>query len=378
MIVGALVDAGADAGRLTAALSTLGLGPVSLTCEPANRSGIVGTWFRVDDSKADHPGRHLRDILGLIQAAELPGESGAMAERVFDRLAAAEAAVHNTTVDDVHFHEVGAIDSILDVVGACVALELLGVTQLVCSPIATGHGTVTCDHGTFPVPAPATARLLAEAKAPTNPIDQASEVTTPTAAAVLTTLAESFGPMPPMTVGAVGYGAGSRTDGTVPNLLRVFLGQPLPDGAADSVVELAANLDDCTGELIGATIDRLIAAGCLDAWATPATTKKSRPGWVLSALCHPADAEDAERILFAETTTFGVRRRLCRRRKLARRHETVETPYGPIRIKLGCRGDEVVTASPEFEDCRAAADSHHASVKDVMAAATNAYQRAGD
>ncbi|MHC4984816.1 MAG: nickel pincer cofactor biosynthesis protein LarC, partial [Planctomycetota bacterium] len=208
MIVGALVDAGADADRLAAELSKLGLGEVAVTCEPANRSGIVGTWVRVDDSKADHPGRHLGDILGLIQAADLPGESGAMAERVFQRLATAEAAVHNTSIDEVHFHEVGAVDSIVDVVGACVALELLGVTQLICSPIATGHGTVTCDHGTFPVPAPATARLLADANAPTNPIDQASEVTTPTAAAVLTTLAESFGPMPAMAVIAVGYGAG--------------------------------------------------------------------------------------------------------------------------------------------------------------------------
>jgi uncharacterized protein (TIGR00299 family) protein len=253
---------------------------------------------------------------------------------------------------------------------------LLGVDTILCSPVSVGSGTIHCDHGEMPAPAPATARLLATAGVPTRSIDIDGEATTPTAAALLTALAESFGPMPALTVSAVGYGAGTRETGPLPNLLRVFIGTAGELGTADTVVELAANLDDCTGELIGATIDRLLAAGCLDAWATPAVAKKSRPAWTLSALCHPADVDAVETIMLAETTTFGVRRRLCQRTTLARRHETVETPFGPIRVKIGCRGETAVTASPEFEDCRSAAEAHHVAVKDVLAAAQAAYAHA--
>ncbi|GAG16558.1 unnamed protein product, partial [marine sediment metagenome] len=195
------------------------------------------------------------------------------------------------------------------------------------------------------------------------------ELTTPTAAAILSTLAEGIGPMPALSLGGVGYGAGSREGGAVPNLLRVFVGESDDIGEADVVVELSANLDDCTGEILGATMDQLHTAGCLDVWATPIYMKKSRPAWMISALAAEVDAARVEEILFQQTTTFGLRRRSVTRSKLARSYKTVETPYGPIRIKIGCRGDAVLTASPEFADCRNAAETHHVPIREVMDAA---------
>ncbi|MHC4561831.1 MAG: nickel pincer cofactor biosynthesis protein LarC [Planctomycetota bacterium] len=376
MIVGALIDAGADVDALGRELAKLSVDGATTSAKPAQRGGIGGTWFRVMPAERDQPHRHLSGIIEMIDKAQLPTRAAKRAKAAFTRLAEAEAAIHGTDIENVHFHEVGAIDSIVDIVGACVALELLGVDTIVCSSVPVGSGTIRCDHGVMPAPAPATARMLATAGAPTRALDVDGEVTTPTAAALLTTLADTFGPLPAMTVSAVGYGAGSREGGPLPNLLRVFIGRGGELGTADTVVELAANLDDCTGELIGATIDRLLSAGCLDAWATPAVTKKSRPAWTLSALCHPGDVDAAEAIMLTETTTFGVRRRLCQRTMLTRRHETVETQFGPIRVKIGSRGGSVLTASPEFEDCRSAADAHHAAVKDVLAAAQAAYAQA--
>ena len=374
MIVAALLDAGLDLTRLTAELSKLDIGPFEVTAERVRRNGMGGTYFHVQPGPGDQPHRHYADIRDIIRRADLPGESGSRAEAVLTALGEAEAAVHGTSLDEVHFHEVGAVDSIVDIVGACVALELMGIDRVICSAIRTGSGAVDCDHGRLPVPTPATVRLIAAAKAPTVSIDVGGEATTPTAAAVLTTLAESFGPIPAMSVAAVGCGAGTRTGGSLPNLLRVFIGQSTQDGSADTVMELSVNLDDCTGEILGAVIQSLLAAGALDAWAGPITTKKSRPGWMLSALCHPSDTAAIEAILLTETTTFGVRRRLCGRTKLDRRHETVQTPYGPVRVKIGSREGRELTAAPEFEDCRAAAESHHVPVKEVLAAAAQVYR----
>ena len=376
MIVGALLDAGVEMDALAGELDKLGVGGYTLGAERVQRGAITATWFRVHVDQSSPPSRHFTDIRDIIRQADLIGRAGARAEAVLARLAAAEAHIHGIDVEHIHFHEVGAIDSIVDIVAACAAMELLGAASVVCSPVPSGRGTVQCDHGVLPVPSPATARLLAEANVPLSGLQIEGEAITPTAAAVLTTLAESFGPLPAMTLTSVGYGAGSRNEGPLPNVLRVFVGQADSDGEADTVVELSANLDDCTGELIGATIERLLAAGCVDAWASPVTTKKSRPGWILSALCAPADASAVETIILSETTSFGVRRRVCARTKLLRHHETVQTRFGPIGIKIGSRGSAVVTASPEFEDCRAAAEAHHASIKDVLAAAQLAYGRA--
>jgi len=371
MIVGALLDAGADPAALAGELSKLNLPGFSVRHETVQRSGIAGVKFHVDVTEEDHPHRHLGPILAMIDQAGLPPRAADRATRIFNRLAQAEAAVHGIDVEKVHFHEVGAVDSIVDVVGACVAMELLGVDRVLCSPIALGSGTITCAHGVLPAPAPATANLVAGAKVFSCGV--VGEATTPTAAAILTTLSESYAPIPAMSVSAIGWGAGTRDGGPLPNLLRVFIGTD-GKGPVDDAIELSANIDDCSGEIIGATIEALLAAGCLDAWATPIVMKKSRPAWMLSALCAPGDVGAAQRIIFTETTTFGVRSRPCRRSKLVRQFETVETPTGPIRIKVGLLDGKPVTASPEFDDCRHAARTHHLPLKDVYAQAVEAYR----
>jgi uncharacterized protein (TIGR00299 family) protein len=380
MIVAALVDAGAPFEELRKRLGGLGLNVPDLSVERVNRGGIWGTKFNVGAEEHSHH-RGLTEILTMIDHA---GETTAThtglspitadrAKRIFTRLGQAEAKVHNMPLDQVHFHEVGAADSIMDIVGACVALELLGADEIRCSPIPMGSGTVAMAHGIFPIPAPATAELLKGVPIATSNTD--GELTTPTAAAVLSTLCSSFGPLPSMLVKSVGYGAGTRSHESYPNLLRVFLGEAAQDDSADSVVELSANIDDCSGEIIGATIEKLISSGCLDAWAGPIVMKKSRPAWMLCALCLPQDVGAVERIIFSETTTFGIRRNNLQRTKLQRRHETVETPYGPIRIKIGQCGGQVLTASPEFGDCREAAASHNASLRQVIQAAELEYRR---
>jgi hypothetical protein len=263
----------------------------------------------------------------------------------------------------------------VDIIGGCIALELMGVDRLICSPIPVGCGTIRCAHGEMPNPAPATAELLVGS--PVVRTDIAHEMTTPTAAAMLTALAESFGPIPSMNVSAIGYGAGTRDGGPRANLLRVFLGQEA-EAQADHLIELSANIDDCSGELIGVAMERLLAAGCVDAWATPIYMKKSRPAWMVCVLARQADVARAEEILFTETTTFGIRRRTVERSKLIREFKTVETPFGEIRMKLGRLKDKEVTAAPEFSDCHQAAETHHVSVRTVMTAAETAYRKERD
>jgi uncharacterized protein (TIGR00299 family) protein len=443
MIVGALLDAGADFDQLGEQLSRLNLGGYTLRRETVRRAGLAGTKFHVEvagnpptglphghspeaagnhdhghehshphDHNHDHPHPHngrdahthghdhahehshshdhphehdhghshhehahpqrrLGDIREMIDAADLAPRVKQRAIAVFERLAKAEAKVHGMPVDQVHFHEVGAVDSIVDIVGACIALELLGVDRVFCSAIPVGSGLIECQHGLMPTPAPATAELMRDAAISDTQVE--GEATTPTAAALLTALSEDFGPLVPMHVKGIGYGAGTREGGMLPNLLRVFVGQPQDQSTAEGVVELAANLDDTTGQIIGSTIERLISAGCLDAWATPAMAKKSRPAWVLSVLCRPADVGRAEELILRETPTLGIRRRLCQRTTLERRFETVETSFGPIRVKVASLAGDDITATPEFEDCRSAAETHHAAVRDVIAAAARAW-----
>ena len=312
-------------------------------------------------------------ILAMIDSAGLPARAAARAKRIFQRLGEAEAHVHRVPVESVHFHEVGAVDSIVDIVGACVALDLLGVDRVLCSPIPSGSGTFRCEHGVMPAPAPATAALLAGgAVLAEKPLR--GEVTTPTGAAILTALAESYGPLPAMAVSAVGYGAGTRDTAEMPNLLRVFVGELSADGGSDHVVELSANIDDVSGEVIGHALGRLMELGALDAWASPIYMKKHRPAVQVSALCFPADMDAVESALFAETTTFGVRRVTMSRAKLEREFQAVETAYGPVRVKVGRRGGRVISAAPEFADCQAAARSHHVTVKEVMEASLTAWR----
>jgi hypothetical protein len=373
MIVAALIDAGADIDALRGHLASLSLGEVRIDASRVRRQHLAGTLFEVTPPGGEQPHRHLADILAVIDAADLPGRSGELATRIFTRLGQAEAAVHDIDIQKVHFHEVGAVDSIIDIVAACVALELLGVRQVFCSPLPLGCGTVECDHGLMPVPAPAVAKLLEGSAVAHTPPGAVGEMTTPTAAAILRELCGSFTSPPQMTVRAVGYGAGDRRFDGLPNLLRVYLAESTGPAEADSVMELSANIDDATGEVVAATIEALLAAGCLDAWASPATMKKGRPAFVLSALCEPAREKQIAEIFFRQTTTFGLRSRLTRRHILPRRIDTVETPFGCVRVKVGLLDGRAVTASPEFADCLDAAIAHHTAVREVIQAARAAW-----
>lgn len=371
MIVASLIHAGADADRLREQLAALGLTGYSLSVDAVTRGGIAGTQFRVSlDEKAAQPHRHLSQIVEIIDGSAVTPPVKEKVARIFRRLAEAEAKVHGTTIEKVHFHEVGAVDAILDITGAVLALDLLGVEEVFCSPVPVGSGTVKCDHGIMPVPAPATAELLSGV--PIAESSQTGELVTPTAASVLTTLASGFGPMPPMTIRSIGYGAGTREGDTRPNLLRVLIGDRTPVGGAERVAVLETNLDDTTGEVVGYCMERLLDAGALDVYAVPIQMKKSRPGLVLTVLCDKGRIGEMERIIFTETPTLGIRRREVERTTMTRRVETVETPFGPIRVKSGEYAG-VVTVGPEYEDCRAAAVGHDVPLCRVIEAARKAW-----
>ncbi len=374
MIVAALIDAGADAAALKKGLSALKVGGYDLSIEKVTKQGIAATRFHVQlEPNAKQLHRHLRHILDILNSSGLTEGVRDKTSRIFTRLAEAEAAVHGTTVEKVHFHEVGAVDAIIDVVGAVLALEMLRVDRVLCSPIPTGSGTVACDHGVLPIPAPATAQLLRGV--PLAACHEVGELTTPTAAAVLTTIASGFGPIPAMTLTGMGYGAGTRDGRTRPNVLRVLLGQSIESGGdIDQIAVLETNLDDATPELIGYCTERLLTEGALDVFTMPIQMKKQRPGVMLTVLCEFGKAAAMEGILFAETTTFGIRRRTVERTKLRRRFEMVATRFGEIRMKIGER-EGVVTISPEFEDCRAAAMKHGVALREVIAEANAAWSR---
>ncbi len=367
MIVAALIDAGASADVLRKALASLGLRGYSLSVEPVNKQGFAATRFRVElDKDIEQPHRHLSDIVEIIDRSPLSATVKRDAIRIFNRLAEAEAKVHGVSVEEVHFHEVGAVDAILDVVGAVLALELLRADRVVCSPIPVGSGTVKCEHGLMPIPAPATAELLKGV--PIADCDEVGELVTPTAAAVLTTLAGGFGPLPAMTIDAVGCGAGTRDAQHRPNILRVLVGQTAENADVDEITVLEANLDDASPELVGHCTERLLNEGALDVYAVPIHMKKSRTGVVLTVLCEHSTRGVMEGILFAETTTFGIRHHSVSRVRLRRRHETVSTSLGEIRMKVGERKG-VVTASPEYEDCKVVAERHGVALREVIAAA---------
>lgn len=377
MIVAGLLDAGASLGELREQLGRLPLDAYTLAAEGVTRGGIAGTLFTValDEPPAEHHhhdphhhhGRNLPDIFALLDAAGYPRRADDRIRGIFRRLAEAEATVHNTTVEAIHFHEVGAVDSIVDIVGAVLGMEHLDIERIVASPIPMGSGTVRCAHGVLPVPAPATAELMRAGVI--APGDAVGELCTPTGAAILTTLAEAFGPLPPLAVDAIGYGAGSRDDAGRINMLRVFVGRDGGESTADTVVELAANVDDTSGEVLGAVLGMLLETGALDAWAVPITMKKSRPAVQVGVLCRRADVERLTELLLRETTTLGVRRHACARTKLERTTVTVETVYGPVRVKRSGRGGRTYTVAPEFDDCARAATAHHVPIRHVRAAA---------
>jgi hypothetical protein len=374
MILGALIDAGLDFAQLESELAQLGVSGYRLGASKITKQGIAATQFEVTLEDAGHqPHRHLHHIAKIIDDSRLSGTVKTRAKDVFGRLARAEADVHGTTIEKVHFHEVGALDAIVDVVGACIGLEMLGIDAIQASAIPTGSGTVKCDHGVMPVPAPATANLLKGV--PLVGTDEMGELTTPTGAAILTTLCSGFGPLPAMTIGAMGYGAGHRDGAHRPNVLRVLIGETDDIGQTDEIAVLEANLDDVSGEIIGHACDLLMLAGALDVFTTPIFMKKGRPATMISVLAEPEKVAALEEVLFRETTTFGIRRTSARRAKLHRTHATVQTRYGEVRVKVGSRAEANPIASPEFEDCRAAAVRHQVPLREVMAEAVRAWHQ---
>lgn len=373
MILGALIDARLPAEELRAVLNTLPIDGYELSIERIDKQGFAATRFDVQlDRSKKQPHRHLADIRKIIEGSSLSKPVQQRAVAVFERLAKAEARVHGTTVDQVHFHEVGAVDSVIDIVGACWAIERLRIDRVFCSPIPTGSGTVTCAHGVMPVPTPATAILLQGVPLAEN--DEPGELTTPTGAAILTELAESFGPLPAMRIDHIGMGAGYREGKRRPNVLRVLVGSDVETPEMDRITVLEANLDDSTPEIVGHAIERLLAAGALDAYCLPIQMKKSRPGLLLTVLAEVPQAGALESIMFAETTTFGIRRHDVLRSKLSRRIETVDTRYGPLKVKIGGRGGCVVSVAAEYEDCRAAAAAHDVPLREVMSEAVTVWK----
>lgn len=374
MIVASLLDAGDCFDDLQKRLAGLNVPGYQVKTEKVRKQGFAASRFDVIvDPDTPKPHRHLKHVEQIINDSQLPASVKDRSVRVFRRLAEAEAKAHGTTIEKVHFHEVGAIDAIVDVIGAVICLDLLGVDEVRCSPLVVGSGTVKCEHGLMPVPAPGTANLIEGF--PLASSDEPGELLTPTGAAILTTLSTQFGPLPAMTVQATGCGAGTREGKTRPNLLRVLIGQTEAVGQTDEVVVLDANLDDTTGQVVAQAVEQLLGAGALDAFCTPITMKKGRPAMMITVLAEPASADKLERILFEETPTFGVRRHVARRRKLQRDWQPVETPFGVIRIKTGKLDDKLVSATPEYEDCRQAAQAACVPVREVITAALTAWQK---
>jgi len=320
-------------------------------------------------------GRGLNEIRQIIGKASISETAKATSIRIFEALGAAEAKIHSTSIEKVHFHEVGAVDAMVDIVCAAVGAEALGVDEWVCSPLNVGGGTVKCAHGTLPVPAPATLELLKEA--PVYSSGPQVELVTPTGAAIVKTLASRFSQFPTMKIEQSGYGAGTRDFPGHPNVVRLTIGQSAAKTAAgtsqETITVLEANLDDLSPQVLAYTMEQLLAAGALDVFSVPVQMKKGRPGAVLTVLSKPEDADRLSKLIFAETTTLGVRRREEMRQVLARRWETVETPWGPVRIKIASMNGTISNYAPEYEDCRAVAEKHHVPLRTVMQEAMRKY-----
>jgi uncharacterized protein (TIGR00299 family) protein len=365
MTVAALLDAGADAQALFDALDSLGTG-ARFRAEKVKRKGIAATHFTVEhEDQKKH--RHLPHIVKMIEDSRLEPRAKQNAIKVFQVLGQAEAKVHGVPVEKVHFHEVGAVDSICDIAGACQALEMLGVEAVHASKVNTGSGTVEADHGLMPVPTPATALLLEGA--PVYARGPETELTTPTGAAILAALSQGFGPMPPMTLERSGFGAGTKEFPMMANVLRVLIGTASGAREAAVISVIEANVDDAAPELLGHAMERLLEAGALDVTLEPVYMKKQRPGVRITVLAEPASQERLAGLLFEETTTLGVRFWQAERRVLPRRHEEVSTPYGRVRVKVTPSG-----SAPEFEDCRRLALETGKPLKEIYAAAIAAYR----
>jgi len=332
--------------------------------EPAWRTGVAAS---------HQPERSLKEIRAIIQKANISGSAKDTAIAIFDALGTAEAKIHNTDIEDIHFHEVGAVDAMVDIVCAAVGVEALSIDEIVCSPLNVGGGTVTCAHGTFPVPAPATLELLKNAPVYSSGIQ--AELVTPTGAAIVKAIARRFADFPAMKVEKIGYGAGTREFAEQANVLRLTVGemQSVSQIAQETVTVLEANIDDLNPQIFGYVMEHLLENGALDVFAIPVQMKKNRPGMLLTVLCKQEDADKFSRLIFAETTTLGIRQREEKRQALARKWIPVTTSWGDVRIKVATMNGTVTNYAPEYEDCRRIASEHHVALKTVMQEAVKKY-----
>jgi uncharacterized protein (TIGR00299 family) protein len=382
MAVGALYDLGIDQDHLRAELGKLGLGKeFQVQFSRQIRCGVEGVKFDVhlQDAARPHkfllqtPSTHGRTFSGIRQLIGNSALSPFVKERavdVFRRIAVAEGKIHGMPEEDVHFHEVGAVDSIVDIVSFCVGIEALGQPRVMSSRLMEGSGFINCAHGQFPLPAPATLEILAGI--PVRQVEEPVEFITPTGAALLAEFSESFSAMPELLTERIGYGIGTRDTPHRPNVLRAILGKMDGGTSSDIVTELETNLDDLSPEIIAAATTTLLSAGALDVFVTPIQMKKGRPGFRLTVLTDPTRADEFARLILRETTAFGVRLHDCRRIKLRREIADVETPFGPIAVKHGWLDDKLMQSTPEFDSCRQAAEKAGAPVRVVYAAAISA------
>src|SRR5580692_8650890 len=408
MFMGALVDAGVPARVFEETVAALRVG-AELEISRVVRSGISATKVDVyvdgekdlprdehwghshshagESSRAGAPAPHshsyehsrgLGEICRIISAASISESAKKTAIAIFEALGQAEAKIHDTSIESVHFHEVGAVDAIVDIVCAAVGVEALGVDEIICSPLNVGGGVMKCAHGTFPVPAPATVELLKDAPVYSSGLQ--AELVTPTGAAIVKTLASRFAAFPEMKIEKSGYGAGSQDFPGHPNVVRLTVGEAPSTAlaaktASETITVLEANLDDLNPQVFGYMMDRLLEEGALDAFGMPVQMKKNRPGTMLTVLCKPEDASKLTHLIFTETTTLGVRRRDEMRQTLARRWENVGTRWGAVRIKIASMNGTVTNYAPEYEDCRRIAAEHHVPLKTVMGEAVEGYLR---
>ncbi len=374
MIAAAMLDVGLDAKFLKDQIATLGIKDLKIEITPTKRGGFKALSF-VPVITEQYSHRKLQEIIRIIQNSGISEEAKKLAVKIFEKLADAEAAVHGKEANEIHFHEVGAVDSIVDIVSASVGLDYFkkqGLGKIYCSTISIGGGTIKSAHGLLPVPAPATAELIKGIPVAGGPIE--TELLTPTAAAILTTIVDKFCELPAMKVERIGFGAGTLESDKVPNCLRLIIGEALvaDSETADSVYLLETNIDDLAGEVVGYVTEQLFEAGALDVFTTPIYMKRNRPAVKLSVICKIEDGQKIEQLLFEQGITFGIRRQILQRSKLAREFITVKTEYGDIKIKVGKLNGKVVTAKPEFADCAEAAQKHNVAVKTVIDAAIKA------
>jgi uncharacterized protein (TIGR00299 family) protein len=377
MTLGALVDAGCSVEHLRSELRGLQVPGWELSAGKVWKNGMAATYVKVrTEDQSKH--RSLSTILDILQKSQLAPQVRDRAAAIFKKLGEAEARVHDVPLEKVHFHEVGAVDAIVDIVGACIGFQALGIEKFACSPLNVGGGTVKMTHGILPVPAPATANLLQGKPTYSNGVQK--ELVTPTGAAIVAALCDSFGPQPPMSVTAIGYGAGTADLEGQPNVVRIMIGEAVEETVAgfdEEIAVLEANLDDMNPQIYGYFLEKALAAGALDVYTTPVQMKKNRPGTLLTVLCKPQDTNTLMSLVFAETTTFGARTYRAQRRTLPREFVSVATDYGDVRIKISRVNGRILHVAPEYDDCRKLAVEKNVPLQRVINEALRAYEAAG-